>query len=146
MENVEEMKKICEVEEVFHVSGDLNIADLGTRPGVNINQIGPDSLWQCGPEFLSLEREMWPVTRPSVNIDVPKSEQRTEPEVIIAAVVKTRIAEDETNPNKPCYVVRHDTGSVLNPLLKNIEEIMNYSYSLKVGKRIVARLIKTWQG
>ena len=33
-ENLREISEICNVEEVFHVQGDLNIADLATHPGM----------------------------------------------------------------------------------------------------------------
>ena len=51
-ENMKSLSDICVVEEVFHVAGDLNVADLGTRPGVKLSDLGPDSLWQKGPSFL----------------------------------------------------------------------------------------------
>ena len=41
------------MEEVFHVSGEDNVADLATHPGAKMGDFGPDSLWQKGPNFLA---------------------------------------------------------------------------------------------
>ena len=84
-ENVSEMRKICEVEEVYHVPGKLNVADLGTRSGVRVDQLGSDTVWQKGPSFLSLRRQSWPVTRPTQKYDVPDEEIRGEPQVYLSA-------------------------------------------------------------
>ena len=41
---------ICPTEEVYHVAGEANVADMATKPGVKLSEIGPiKSLWQSGP-------------------------------------------------------------------------------------------------
>ena len=40
---------ICPTEEVYHVAGEAKVADMATRPGVKLSEIGPKSLWQSGP-------------------------------------------------------------------------------------------------
>ena len=48
IENLSELKKVCPVEEIHHVPGSLNVADLGTRPGIKLADLDPDSIWQQG--------------------------------------------------------------------------------------------------
>ena len=47
---------------VHHVPGVLNPADVGTRGGVLVDQLSEGSTWQCGPSFLGLPYESWPIT------------------------------------------------------------------------------------
>ena len=145
-ENVSEMRKICEVEEVYHVPGKLNVADLGTRSGVKVEQLGSDTVWQKGPSFLSLRRELWPVTRPTQKYDVPDEEIRGEPQVYLSAALKVKLSRVVQSDPGLCYVIRDDLDSQVSPLLENIMAVMNYSNCLDTVKRILARLFQTWQG
>ena len=52
LENLDLISGICPIEQVHHVSGSLNPADIATRGDTKLNEIGPGSLWQCGPSFL----------------------------------------------------------------------------------------------
>ena len=60
---------ICPTEEVYHVAGEANVADMATRPGVKLSEIGSKSLWQSGPSFLLLPRDHWPVHQDFVKIN-----------------------------------------------------------------------------
>ena len=42
------------------IEGKLNIADITTR-GCNPEDLGPESIWQKGPQFLELPEKDWPV-------------------------------------------------------------------------------------
>ena len=44
------------IESFSHIEGKLNPADVGTRPGIRLSNLGPGSKWQAGPEFLKLPR------------------------------------------------------------------------------------------
>ena len=81
-----ELGNICEVEKVFHVSGDLNVADIGTHAGAKASDLGPDSLWQRRRAFLSCRRDLWPVSRDFVKVDVPDEEVRTKRTNLFAAI------------------------------------------------------------
>ena len=71
-----ELSKLAgEVEKFTHVAGKLNPADLGTRPGVRVDELGPGKLWQEGPAYLRQPREGWPITD-KVGGAVPKEELR----------------------------------------------------------------------
>ena len=76
------------MEEVFHVPGDLNVADLATHPGAKLCDLGPNSLWQKGPNFLACRRDFWPVSREFVktNVDIPDSELRSKRKNLFATV------------------------------------------------------------
>ena len=101
------------------------MADLGTRAGVKLDQLGPESVWQSGPSFLSLRRDLWPVTRPNVKADFPSEEARDCPEILLSSASR---------------VEREIPHTVV---MSSVEEVMNYSNSLKTVKRILARLIMT---
>ena len=73
--NVEHVSPSLLVDQVQHVAGDLNIADLGTRGQATVEDISLGSTWQKGPKFLSANRDTWPVSRSFVR-DVPKEEKR----------------------------------------------------------------------
>ena len=42
-ENMGEMRLYCPVEDIYHVSGDLNPADMATRGSTSIADLGPNS-------------------------------------------------------------------------------------------------------
>ena len=52
IENVALMKKTCGVDDLHYVASVSNPADLATRGGVKLSDIGPSSFWQLGPTFL----------------------------------------------------------------------------------------------
>ena len=70
----------CLMEQVHHVSGNLNPAG-----DAKISDIGIGSFWQVGPAFLCTPRDSWPVTRNFVRVRLPDNEVR-HPGQIVAAV------------------------------------------------------------
>ena len=52
-----------EFEDLQHIAGTLNPADLPTRSNCSAQDVGMDSAWQNGPAFLQCSREQWPVSR-----------------------------------------------------------------------------------
>ena len=63
------------MENFTHVESKLNPADIGTRMGVKLADLGPSSMWQRGPSFLLLPRERWPVSS-LVTGQTPREELR----------------------------------------------------------------------
>ena len=57
---VSEIHERSKVEEFFHVDTKLNVADDASR-GLHPTQMGPESRWQCGPEFMKSNIGDWPV-------------------------------------------------------------------------------------
>ena len=51
------------IESLSHVEGKLNTADVGTRPGVKLSDLGPGSMRPGGPGFLKLPRSQWPLRK-----------------------------------------------------------------------------------
>ena len=45
----------------YWIEGSLNVADMTTRAGCTVSEIKKGSIWQCGPEFLRLPEEEWPI-------------------------------------------------------------------------------------
>ena len=124
-ENLAAIKEICDVEEVFHVPGDLNVADIATRPGVKLKDLGPDSLWQRGPAFLSCRRDLWPVNRTFVKTEVPEEELRTKKTNLFAAAKISLLSEVST--------------------WDAIFRVMQYSNSFKKVISILSRVIRGWK-
>ena len=78
IDNIAQMRKYCDVEDIHYVAGDLNPADLGTRGIVVPGDLGPGSFWHKGPLFFGSRRDLWPVTRDFTRDgdDVPDAEIR----------------------------------------------------------------------
>ena len=57
LENLEAISKYCPIEPVHWIPSADNAADLLTRGDVKLEDLGPTSVHQCGPKFLSLPRE-----------------------------------------------------------------------------------------
>ena len=79
IEDINEMRKYCPVEDIHHVSGEDNPAYLATRGLAKLEDLGPGSFWQKGPSFLCSRRALWPVTRDFTRKEVPEIEVRGKP-------------------------------------------------------------------
>ena len=134
-ENMEELSKVCDVEQVHHVAGVLNVADMATHGGVKVNDIGPGSLWQRGPAFLACRRDSWPVTREFCKVEIPDEEARTRKTNAFAAI---RVMVGGVKASQG------STGISL-PLLDAVARIMCYSNSFKKVLNILARVIRAWK-
>ena len=76
LENMDEIRKLVPLEDIHFVPGELNPADIPTRGDSKLQDIGPNSLWQIGPQFLSLPRDQWPITREFIREPIPDEEKR----------------------------------------------------------------------
>ena len=48
-----QIRRSSELENIFHVKTDENLADLGTRPEkVKVSDVGPESEWECGKSWM----------------------------------------------------------------------------------------------
>ena len=81
------MKNICPVEDLMYVKSELNIADIGTRSAGKLKDMGLNTAWQRGPEFLCLPRDKWPVGRDFLPLSLPKEEIKLAPQLMSCAVV-----------------------------------------------------------
>ena len=76
-ENLEFTRKYCPVEDIYYVESSLNPSDISTRATSKLEDTGPNSFHQRGPNFLSSCREMWPVTGDFDKKVLPKNELKT---------------------------------------------------------------------
>ena len=82
VENMEKMKDLVDVVHPPHwVDGTLNPADMCTKAYATASDIGPGSLWQQGPAFLSLPRHMWDITVPDQVGGIPEKEMKVKKQV-----------------------------------------------------------------
>ena len=75
-ENIGQIQKYCPVEDVQYVESALNPSDLSTKACSKVSELGPDSLHQTGPNFISLPRGRWPVSGHFSPHDIPDVEHR----------------------------------------------------------------------
>ena len=66
--NFDETRKICPVEDFQYLPSKSNPADLATRTGGKLEEIGIDSDWQS-PKFLKEPRENWPFSSKNSETD-----------------------------------------------------------------------------
>ena len=130
LENIEKMEKYCSVEKVHHVAGDLNSADILTRGNASLTDIGPDSPWQRGPNFLRYGRALWPVYRNFVYVDLPDDELCKRP----AFLYDLRAS-----------VMSSTANQFLPDLWVSIDKVCHYSNSLNKVLRILALVIRGWK-
>ena len=133
-ENRKAISEICEVEEVFHVPGSLNVADIATHPGTKLSDLGEGSLWQTGPSFLCLRRELWPVTRDFVKVELPEDEIRSVKSSVYAALrVKVHCCAGKVT----LFVQPNVWDAVMR--------VLHYSNNIRKVKSILARVIRCWK-
>ena len=132
-ENMRAMSEICEVEELHHVAGIDNIADIATHSGVKLSDLGPGSPWQTGPSFLCSRRDLWPVSREFVK-KVPDDEVRC---------VKTNVFAAMRLQTHSCTV---KTSLFNQPNAWDaIIKVMTYSNSYRKVRSILTRVLRGWK-
>ena len=109
-----------------HAEGRLNPADVGTRPGVKLSDLGPGSRWQGGPEFLKLPRSQWPLKK-KVSAKVPEEEVRKRPLELrgVAAAMKGRAEEGTKDGRRPLSL--YSILSLLGMARKALETASSWS-------------------
>ena len=61
---ISEIKSKSDVEtEWYWIPGTANISDLGTRDTVVPEELGPETDYQCGQEWMRADRDTWPATQ-----------------------------------------------------------------------------------
>ena len=68
----------CDLAPISHIPGCDNPADIGTRGSVGVDELGPGSRWQVGPDFLALDYKQWPriSSEDAAAADIPQEEAR----------------------------------------------------------------------
>ena len=130
LDNLSAMRNYCDAEDFHFVSGDKNPADLATRGTAKAGDLGPESYWQCGPSFLRLGRDLWPVTREFVPEQIPVEEVRSKRLAVFSAL-KVTVDKGEI----PVHIKLWDS----------IENILRYSNNIIKVKNILVRVIRGWR-
>ena len=129
IENLDCISKFFTVEPVHWISSSQNVSDLLTRGTAVPGDIGPTSVWQRGPDFFSLPRERWPVSRKfitDVKSKIPKEETRTVQDLLRIAIINTKKLDDENQPK----------------LFRVVSEVLSKGNDIESRKRVLARIIK----
>ena len=130
-ENLKMTSAYCPLDEVYHIPGKHNIADLATHSTAKLSELGPDSEWQKGPSFLSCRRELWPITRNFVRVDLPENELRSVKSNKFAAMIVLCGASKISKTGVTVWAT--------------IQKIMEYSNNIMVVLRILAIVIRGWK-
>ena len=139
IENIREMKNICPVEDLMYVKSELNIADIGTRSAGKLKDMGLNTAWQRGPEFLCLPRDKWPVGRDFLPLSLPKEEIKLAPQLMSCAVV----AESTDNSLIKVFMkmsnkledVEYVVGSILFKLKKYCQKNVSFQECVLAAQR-----------
>ena len=131
-ENLDAVSKYCPVEPVQWVCSEDNPADILTRGNVELRDLGPNSLHQVGPKFLTLPRDRWPATRDFVPVKLPDTELRHRDLDFFTASARVNFCFSKAKLD------------VVNPY-NMIERLIHYSNSLNKVVRILARVMRTWR-
>ena len=131
-ENMKLLSDYCKVEKFAHIAGKENVADIATHSKAKLSDLGPESIWQKGPLFLSWRRELWPTTRDFIKVDLPDNEVRIAKSNTLASVKMICAAAN----------VKLASGVTV---WSRVLEVMEYSNSLHKVKRILARVLRGWR-
>ena len=132
-DNFDETRKICPVEDFQYLPSKSNPADLATRTGGKLEEIGIDSDWQS-PKFLKLPRENWPFSRDFANCSPPPEEMRKEFNTFSATLIKEENAKLWQVVEKVCNYY-NDWNKVLS-MLARILRTQNLNISDFVGDKL----------
>ena len=123
IENLESIKKFCEVEPVHWIKSEDNSSDILTRGTATADDIGPTSVWQNGPDFFRLPRHMWPVSREFISdpkSKIPAEETKLPGDYLRVAIIKGE-SEKEKSSELPKLI--RDVNSILSKNKKFLPRI-----------------------
>ena len=87
------------------------------------------SVWQKGPDFLSLPQGSWPVNRKFISdVKIPREETKSANDFLRVAVLKSMIDNDKRQ----------------FPLFDTVQDILSKGNNIESRKRVLARIIKGW--
>ena len=85
----ERISEKTHLEKVFHIISSVNISDICTRRESNLKNIGPQSNWQVGPDWLKQPCHSWPCSREFNIKELPAEETKIPIRVMMAAKTST---------------------------------------------------------
>ena len=123
MSNLEELSEYTVIQEIQHVPGGLNPADIPTRARTNPDEVRSGSIWQSGPSYLAEPKELWPFSREFLDV-LPAQEMRA-PKAWFNSVN-----------------VSSQSGMDYSKFVRIVEDIMLRSNSWSKTTHVTARIIK----
>ena len=132
------------VEDLQHIPGPLNPADLATRNTCSAEDMGAGSLWQQGPNFLKGPREEWPVSRDFCSpSSIPDEERNIDihvnPSKTIVCCIQQSLGRN--NPRctcKLCSLLLKDP-----PENQSLIQIFKRTNRLLKARGVLARVLRT---
>merc|ERR1712101_82571 len=94
---------------------------------MNLDELGPNSFHQLGPNFLRLPRDQWEGSCDFAPEEIPADEYRVRDKLVFSAAMRANFCHSSTYPSNPWKVV---------------EQLLHYSDSLRKVVRIVARYVR----
>ena len=74
---------------ILYIPSKENIADIATRSETTLSMLGPESLWQTGPHWLSLPRMQWPASRLFAKEEFPDNECKNPIRILLLTAQNT---------------------------------------------------------
>ena len=81
---IEVIEKQAKVFPIQYIPSKENIADIATRSETLVSTIGPNSIWQIGPAWLSQPRKDWPATRSFIKEELPDIECKNPIRILVS--------------------------------------------------------------
>ena len=72
--------------EWYHTPTHLNISDLGTHRLARVEDLDSRSTWSQGPDYLSLPRDQWDITRDINSKNIPRDEMKIKKSVTAVTI------------------------------------------------------------
>ena len=124
----EEIHLKTDIKAWHHIASAENISDILTR-GAPPNQLGPDSVWQRGPQWLVLQPEQWPATPPDmVQLSPGDTEMeekfRVKSMCKVASVLKNSVKTAAAMPNFDRIILRASKQGSLKKLIRSTALVM----------------------
>merc|ERR1711867_326868 len=82
--NIEIIGKQAKVFPLQYIPSKEIIADIATRSETLVSTIGPNSIWQLGPAWLSQPRKNWPATRSFIKEELPEIECKNPIRILVS--------------------------------------------------------------
>merc|ERR1712121_294381 len=81
---IEVKEKQAKVFPIQYIPSKENITDIATRSETLVSTIGPNSIWQLGPNWLSQPRKNWPATRSFIKEELPDIECKNPIRILVS--------------------------------------------------------------
>merc|ERR1712101_9836 len=111
---------------------------------MNLDELGPDSFHQLGPNFLRLPRGQWDVSSNFVPEEIPADEYRVRDKLVFSAAMRANFCHSSTYPSNPWKVVRI-VARYVRGLESGLRKNVNLTIENPVAYTIVAAEPKKYE-